>query len=144
MFRSILIPIDVAHESSWKFAIPEALELARASGGSLALMTVVRQLAVMFEGVHLPLQLERIMTDARNRLAAIACDHDFGDVPVAQEVRYGSIGREIVAVARERNADLIVMASHRPEVIDYVIGPNAAHVALNAPCSVMVLRRFSA
>ena len=57
MFRSILIPIDVARQSSWKFAIPEALELAQASGGRLTLMTVVRELTAMFKGVQLPFQL---------------------------------------------------------------------------------------
>jgi len=84
-----------------------------------------------------------MVADARSQLAAIACDHDFGDVPVDEEVRYGSIGHEILATARERNVDLIVMASHRPEMIDYVIGANAAHVTLHASCSVMVLRKFS-
>lgn len=143
MFRSILIPIDVAQESSWKFAIPEALELARASGASLRVMTVVREFAALLKGVQLPFQLEHMMADARNQLAAIVCGHDFGDVPVEQEVRYGSIGHEILAAARERSVDLIVMASHRPEMIDYMIGPNAAHVALHASCSVMVLRKFS-
>jgi universal stress protein F len=34
------------------------------------------------------------------------------------------------------------MASHRPEMRDYLIGPNAAHVAQHASCSVLVLRRF--
>ena len=97
----------------------------------------------MFEGVQLPFQLERLVADARNQLAAIAYHCDFGDVPVEQEVRYGSIGHEILATARERNVDLIVMAYHRPEMIDYVIGPNAAHVTLHASCSVLVLRKFS-
>jgi nucleotide-binding universal stress UspA family protein len=36
----------------------------------------------------------------------------------------------------------ILMASHRPEVKDYLIGPNAAHVAQHADCSVLVLRRM--
>jgi nucleotide-binding universal stress UspA family protein len=105
-------------------------------------MTVVRELTARLKGVQLPVQLEDLVADARNQLAAIACDHDFGDVPVEQEARYGSIGHEILATARERKVDLIVMASHRPEMIDYLIGSNAAHVALHAPCSVMVLRKF--
>ena len=36
--------------------------------------------------------------------------------------------------------DLIVMASHRPELKDYLIGPNAARVVRHADCSVQVVR----
>jgi nucleotide-binding universal stress UspA family protein len=60
---------------------------------------------------------------------------------MTEEVRFGSIGHEILGAARERRADLIVMASHRPEMKDYFIGPNAAYVAQHAFCSVLVLRR---
>jgi nucleotide-binding universal stress UspA family protein len=38
------------------------------------------------------------------------------------------------------NADLIVMASHKPTVTDYLLGANAAHVVRHAGCSVMVVR----
>jgi len=45
-----------------------------------------------------------------------------------------------LTTAHEQRADLIVMASHRPELKDYLIGPNAAYVAQHAFCSVLVLR----
>lgn len=35
MFRSVLLPIDLSHESSWRFALPEALACVRASAGRL-------------------------------------------------------------------------------------------------------------
>ncbi len=38
-------------------------------------------------------------------------------------------------------ADLIVMASHRPEMKDYLLGSNAGHIVLHAPCSVFVVRK---
>ena len=31
MFKTILVPIDIAHRSSWEHALPQAIELARAS-----------------------------------------------------------------------------------------------------------------
>ena len=37
-------------------------------------------------------------------------------------------------------AELIVMASHRPELRDYLIGPNAARVMRHADASVLVVR----
>jgi universal stress protein F len=144
MFKSILVPIDLAQESSWRFVIPEAIELAKAGNGKLTAMTVVRDMKSIFEGVALPFQLERTVADARKELAAIAGKFRTDATAIAQDVRFGSIGREILAAAKAHSCDLIVMASHRPEVLDYLIGPNAAHVAQHAPCSVLVLRKYAA
>ena len=62
------------------------------------------------------------------------------DVPGELIVREGSIYAEILSASRELGVDLIVMASHRPEMKDYLIGSNAARVVRHAPCSVMVVR----
>ena len=142
MFKSILVPIDIAHRSSWQFALPQAIELARAGGATLTVMTVVRDVKAMLEGVHLGYQLEMMVTDAKGKLAEIVASHRAGGQAMDEVVRLGSIGHEILDAARDCGADLIVMASHRPEMRDYLIGPNAAHVAQHASCSVLVLRRF--
>lgn len=140
MFNSILVPVDIAHRSSWEHAVPQALELAAQSGGSVTVVAVVRNVELMFEGVHLPVQLEQILATAKARLVHIVAEYAPAAGSIEQEVRVGSVAREIIAAAKEHGADLILMASHRPEMRDYLIGPNAAHVAQHAPCSVLVLR----
>jgi nucleotide-binding universal stress UspA family protein len=142
MFNSVLVPIDIAQESSWAFALPETMEIAKAGGRRVIVITVVRDVSAMFERVYLAFQLERMIADARSGLARIVAEVETSNVSVEQEVRFGGIGREILACARDRGVDLIVMASHRPEMRDYLIGPNAAHVARHASCSVLVLRKF--
>jgi len=142
MFRSVLVPVDVAQPSSWLHALPQAIELAAAGNGTLTVMTVVRDIKVIFEGAYLPFQIERLVSDARDRLAQIVSEHPSPAAPITQEVRCGSIGHEILAAATEHDCDLIVMASHSPKPLDHFIGPNAAHVAQRAQCSVLVLRRF--
>ena len=62
------------------------------------------------------------------------------DIPVQCVVGHGTIYEEILRAAKECKADLIVMASHRPELQDYLLGPNAARVVRHANCSVMVIR----
>ena len=50
-------------------------------------------------------------------------------------------GCEAVHTFKETgNIDLIIMASHRPELQDYLLGPNAARVVRHANCSVLVVR----
>jgi nucleotide-binding universal stress UspA family protein len=142
MFKSILVPVDIAHRSSWQFALPQAIELAKMGGSTLTVMTVVRDLKAMLEGVHLGYQLEQMVAEAGGKLVAILEPYRADGLPIRTDVRMGSIAREILAAARSHDADLILMASHRPEMRDYLIGPNAAHVAQHAGCSVLVLRQF--
>lgn len=140
MFKSILVPIDLAHRSSWEHALPQAIDLAEASHGSIKLVTVVRDLKTAFEGTFFPFQLEMMISEAEAKLREIISNHSVKNATFSEEVLFGSIGRDIVHAAKKYNADLIVMASHRPEVKDYFIGPNAAYVAQHALCSVLVVR----
>lgn len=142
MFKTILVPVDIAHKSSWQFAIPEALEIAGASGGVVAIMTVVQAMKLVLDGVAVPFEMEQLMADAERRLASIVSEFAGKGRAIERDVRFGLVGPEILTAARDRGADLILMASHRPEMRDYLIGPNAAHVARHATCSVLVLRKL--
>ncbi|HEU4541604.1 MAG TPA: universal stress protein, partial [Jiangellaceae bacterium] len=62
------------------------------------------------------------------------------EVPTRRIVAEGRIYREILDAADTTKADLIVMGSHRPELKDYLLGPNAAKVMRHADCSVLVVR----
>ena len=44
------------------------------------------------------------------------------------------------AYAKKIGADLIIVASHKPNVGDYLLGTTAARVVRHATCSVFVVR----
>ncbi len=141
MFKSILVPVDVVHRSSWQFALPQAIELAERSSGAVTVMTVVRDVESIFAGVQMGYQLDQAIARAEAALDRIVADCRADGVAIGRRAVAGSIGHEILKTAAELRCDLILMASHRPEMRDYLIGPNAAHVALHASISVLVLRR---
>jgi nucleotide-binding universal stress UspA family protein len=60
---------------------------------------------------------------------------------VTSVVRQGGSYQEILEEAKEIDADLIVMSSHRVGVRTYFLGSVAGHVVRYANCSVMVVRR---
>jgi nucleotide-binding universal stress UspA family protein len=62
------------------------------------------------------------------------------EVKVQHIVAQGTIYHEIIQAAEQVDADLIVMASHRPELEDYLIGPNATRVVRHCNRSVLVVR----
>jgi len=47
---------------------------------------------------------------------------------------------EILEMAKAKNVDLIVIASHKPGIADYLLGSVAAGVVRHAKCSVHVMR----
>jgi len=55
-------------------------------------------------------------------------------------IRSGHASNTILAVAKERGADLIIIASHRPGLQDYFLGSTASKVVRHANCSVLVVR----
>ena len=61
-------------------------------------------------------------------------------ISVQGHVAHGTIYDEIMKAANALKCDLIVMASHRPELKDYLLGPNAARVVRHARQSVFVVR----
>jgi nucleotide-binding universal stress UspA family protein len=140
MFSTILIPVDLAHESSWRKALPLAVDNARHAGAKLHVMSVV-ELNMDITAVVMPSDFNQKLTEnAEKRLAALAKQHVPDDIPTQYWVRDGRVYREILAVAKEISADLIVLASHRPSLQDYLLGANAAKVVRHADCSVLVVR----
>ncbi|NBB82211.1 MAG: universal stress protein [Alphaproteobacteria bacterium] len=141
MYTDILIPVDLGDDASWQTALPAAVEYARAFGATLHVMTVVPDFGMSIVGSFFPDDYEeKALAKASDRLHAFVAEQVPAAVPVQHIVGHGSIYAEILRVAREIGADLIVMGSHRPELKDYLLGPNAARVVRHAETSVLVVR----
>ena len=115
----------------------------RPANPKLTAMTVVREPKVMFEGVYFSFQLDQMVAEARSNLDKIVENFIRRKFRSSRTCVSVASDMKSLTAARDRDVDLIVMASHRPEMLDYLIGPNAAHVARHAACSVLILRQFS-
>lgn len=63
------------------------------------------------------------------------------DLPnVKPMITKGHSGRGIIDFAAKIKADCIVVGSHKPGLIDYLLGSTAARVVRHATCAVHVLR----
>lgn len=140
MFKSILVAVDLDEESSWRKALPEAVELARAFGARLRVATVVRDIGAMLKGAVLAQLYEQLVVQTEDRLKALVKSQVPEELQAQTAVGHGSIYGEILRIADDVAADLIVMASHRPEMKDYLLGANAARVVRHARVSVLIVR----
>lgn len=141
MYKDIMLPLDLGHENEQAKALETAIRLAKADGARLHVITVVPDYGMSIVGGFFPEGHEKaVMEKATADLHAFTKAHLPDDLPVQHIVAHGSIYREILAYAEKTGCDLIVMASHRPELEDYLLGPNAARVVRHAKCSVLVVR----
>ena len=140
MYKAIMLPIDLSHESSWKKAVPVAVKLAETFGAKLHVITVVQDIRDAMVAQYFPDDYETTMArQAAEKLTALV-ERELAGVEVTEHVAAGQVYREIVRAAEQNGCDLIVMASHRPELADLLIGPNADHVARHTAASVMIVR----
>jgi len=138
-FEKILVPVDLGHESSWRDALPAAIDQAQMTGGELHILTVVPeeppQLAWLPDDYS-----TKMIAHAESKLQELVKSKIPEGIKATHHVRQGSIYSEVVSLANNMEMDLIVMASHRPELKDFLLGPNAAKVVRHAKCPVLVIR----
>jgi nucleotide-binding universal stress UspA family protein len=141
VYRDILLAVDLNEESSWQRALPTAVEYCRAFGSTLHVVTIAPDFSMPFVGQFFPDDYAKSVADKLlDALHAFVRDHVPDDVRIQHIVSEGTVYQEILKVAGNIGADLIVMASHRPALKDYLLGPNAARVVRHADCSVLVVR----
>ena len=139
MYRDILLPVDLEDANSWRKALFTALEYAKAFGSRIHVMTVVPEFGMVRQ--YFPDDYEdKLKRSVKDKLHQFTSEHITGDVPVQHIIAHGVIYQEINRTAERINADLIIMGSHRPELGDYLLGPNASRVVRHSNRSVLVVR----
>ncbi|MDH3667077.1 MAG: universal stress protein [Paracoccaceae bacterium] len=134
MAESVLAPIDLAHLDHAR----KILQVARKVGGAESRITAlyITPEIPQYVAAELPEGiLAKTDSTSRDTLEALAAETGAEAV-----VRKGSVTAEILECAREFDADLIVIGSHRPGLTDYLLGSTAARVVRHADCPVYVDR----
>ncbi len=138
MFKSVFIAIDLDEPTSWSKALPTAVAMAKSSDAPLTLGTIIPDWEAMRDAQWSPPAYRKMREQAHGGLHGLAdqCGYALHNMLVG----CGSVGGGIVDLAEQAEADLIVLASHRPRFKDYLIGAHALHVVRHARCSVFVVR----
>ena len=136
MFKKIIVPIDLTAAEQSKPMIDVAAKLAD-EGGKIILVNVVEDVPATV-AAQLPATVhQKIVDNAKGALEAMA------NTAVAKPeavIRVGHPPTAIIELAEEKGADLIIVASHRPDWHDFLLGSTAARVVRHAQCSVLVVR----
>lgn len=141
--ETILAPTDFSEMS--RASAREALELARASGARLVLLHVLADapppLLPDVAGFHYADLVDNLQRRAEEELPEFLSGERTEGVEIDYQVAVGSPHQEIVRVADEIGADLIVLATHgRTGALHLLLGSVAERVVRHAGCDVLIVK----
>lgn len=142
MFNTVLLTLDLNTEASWKKALPQAVEMVRASKGKLHIMSVIPDMGTpLVEGFFPENYEEKAIAAASAALDKLVSEHVPADVSVKQHLAFGKIHRKVLKAIEETKCDVVVMASPKPDrVREFLVGSNADRIVRRSPVSVLVVR----
>lgn len=138
-YRRILVAIDLSETSGP--VLEQAMQLSRTFGAELHLLHVVEYIPVepMGEALLPAVDIEQELAEgARRRLDELASET--GATGQERQVVTGSIKSEVVRVAEELEADLIVIGSKERHGLGVMVNLTEDTILHAAPCDVLAVR----
>ena len=138
-YKKILLCLDLT-EDSQKIA-QRAKDIATRCGADIIMLHVVEYVPVepMGEALLPAVQIEGELVDRANqRIAKLA--GDLGLENAKRIVHTGNIKSEVVRIAQEHNADLIVIGSRERHGVSILFNFTEDTVLHAAPCDVLAVR----
>jgi nucleotide-binding universal stress UspA family protein len=141
-FKKILCPVDysVCSNEALKYAVSIAVR-------DKAKLYLIHVIDVRMYGHEAPLSFEmpkpseETLKKVKKELADNVLKQAKGEIEVETMVTTGIPAVEILNLAKEKGADLIVMGTHgRTGIAHVVIGSVAENVVRKAPCPVLTVR----
>lgn len=144
MYHTILVPVDISEPELTQQVAAHVETLAKLKDAWVHFMTVIPSLPYyttlgLAYSAELP-DKEEITEEAKKKLSDIVKSFNIPEDRVKTHVTHGAPKDQILNTADKLDADLIVIASHRPSVTTYLLGSNAAAVVRHAKCAVLVVR----
>lgn len=138
----IVVPTDFSENAT--HALEYAVETANALGTSLLVMSVYNppvsvQSALQAVAADDTTRTTKLYREKLNTIAATV-KAEFPTVPCNVHVSVGDVVREIVSLAQDRKADMIVMGTQgASKVVNVLFGSNTASVIEKAGCPVLCI-----
>ncbi|MGC0372241.1 MAG: hypothetical protein DGJ47_000950 [Rickettsiaceae bacterium] len=141
MFKNIIIPVDLSDKNSLKAVFPPVLNFVNAFNSKIHLVHIMPDFGMKMVEDYLP---KHWMSEQKAKYKKLFDDIVDKYVPQGVEIVHhigrGAIYDEVIKYSEGVDADLIVISAVRPQLRDYMLGPNASKIVRHSSISVMVIR----
>lgn len=137
MYKKIMVPVDLAHTDALDKALTVAADLSRHYKAPVTYVGVTGtapSLAAKSDKEYKQKLTDFAAQESKSRGIKTNADTVLSHDPQAE--LHGLLLNEYNRIG----ADLVVMASHVPGIMDHIFSSNAGHLASHADVSVMVVR----
>ena len=141
MFKKILVPVDLSSPEPGVRSCPRARTLSDMFDAEVMLLTVLPGYTMpMVASFFPPDAIEKMEQESRQKLTALG--EEYFSRATGIDVRSGKRAKEIIKVAEEWHADLIVFGCRPKDALggELQLGSCGTAVAERAKCSVLVAR----
>ncbi|GHA24025.1 universal stress protein [Oceanisphaera arctica] len=140
MFKQILLPLDFEYLALYPKVVEAALKLCHPQGQ-------IHLLYVNSARIHhaaAPLYSSELIDKLNKVVEEQLGDFMQANIPSEHQgqirIKHGVVYDTILAQAKKRQIELIVMPASRPGAKTYLLGSNASKVVRHADCAVLVIR----
>lgn len=143
MSTAILCAVDVSQPEADRIVLETAARLAAMDGARIDVITVLPDYGLSMvgsffeEGFH-----DKAVESSQAALKSFT--EDVLGAELSANVRHvvatGTTYEEILNTAKQAASDLIVIGANKPDMKDYLLGPNASRVVRHSKTSVFVVR----
>lgn len=138
MYQSIVIAVALFNKGATSRSLIDKANKLIDAGGSITLVHVMDEIPAYLTAAVSKEQLLNHRKSIRTQLESLATRVKAKNVDI--DLRGGRPSENILKCAKECNADLIMISSHKPGMSDYFIGSTAARVVRHSPISVLIER----
>lgn len=142
MYNTVLVPVDLAEKGYTDKVIEHALHVLKPGGNLILLTALVGYQMPLVGSFFQPGTFDKAVKEVHKKLV----DFVNGELPIDAKdciikVVEGKPVESILSVAKESNAEVIVMASHKQSRVGYMmLGSIANKVVSHADLPVMVVK----
>ena len=143
MTKRILCAVDINGPDGETSILDQAANLAELMGADLDVITVVPDFGASVVGAYMQDHDMQTAQDTAKNMLNDFCEKVVGaekNAKIRHLVAIGSVYAEVLKAAKLAGTDLIVIGANRPDLKDFLLGPNAARVVRHSECSVYVMR----
>ncbi len=137
MFSKIMVPVDLAHRDALVKAVDLACSMARDHKAEICFVSVSGEL---------PSEIARSSAEYGEKLQEFAdrIAEEYGisakALNLASSDPQAEVDRKLLDAIEDIGADLVVMASHQPGLMEYIFSSHGGYIAAHARVSVFVVR----